>query len=85
VAHPKTSDSNGIHCPQCEGGITEVIDSRPTHVGTHQAIRRRRCCRQCGYRFTTFEISETTFSEMQSDREKIVSAKANLSIILADL
>ena len=81
----KTFDSNGIHCPKCSNGITEVIDSRPSHIGIHEAIRRRRKCRGCDYRFSTFEIPETTFAEMQSDRQKIISSRVKLGKILEQL
>jgi transcriptional regulator NrdR family protein len=81
----KTFDSNGIHCPHCSQGITQVMDSRPSHIGIHEAIRRRRRCRGCNYRFSTFEIPETTFHEMQSDRHKIISAQSKLGKILANL
>src|SRR5690606_8587283 len=37
---------------------TRVIDSRP--VEDAKAIRRRRECESCGYRFTTFERVEQT-------------------------
>jgi transcriptional repressor NrdR len=42
-----------MHCPECESDDTKVIDSRPADDGF--AIRRRRSCPECGYRFTTFE------------------------------
>jgi hypothetical protein len=38
--------------PGC-GGETDVKDSRPNEQGW---IRRRRCCRKCGHRFTTYEV-----------------------------
>ncbi len=40
-----------MDCPTCGGG-TRVIDSRGTDDG---AIRRRRECVECDFRFTTFE------------------------------
>lgn len=41
-------------CPDCEKGGTKVIDSREDD----QAIRRRRECLACQFRFTTFERIE---------------------------
>jgi transcriptional repressor NrdR len=38
-------------CPKCQNPDTQVIDSRPSSLG----IRRRRLCKECGYRFTTME------------------------------
>ncbi|MBI4022897.1 transcriptional repressor NrdR [Candidatus Berkelbacteria bacterium] len=41
-------------CPHCNKGETRVIDSREDE----QAIRRRRECMACQFRFTTFERIE---------------------------
>ncbi|MBI4185601.1 transcriptional repressor NrdR [Candidatus Berkelbacteria bacterium] len=41
-------------CPTCRKGETRVIDSREDE----QAIRRRRECMACQFRFTTFERIE---------------------------
>ncbi len=40
-------------CPKCRSDSTGVYDSRSTHAG--RAIRRRRQCTDCSYRFTTIE------------------------------
>ena len=45
-----------MHCPSCSFDDTKVIDSRLSEEGG--AIRRRRSCTQCGYRFTTYERLE---------------------------
>ena len=45
-------------CPQCHSNSSRVVDSRPADDG--DAIRRRRECEKCGYRFTTFERIEAT-------------------------
>ncbi|MBH0230114.1 transcriptional regulator NrdR [Halobacillus yeomjeoni] len=45
-----------MKCPNCHYKSTKVLDSRPIEEG--QAIRRRRECEQCGFRFTTFERIE---------------------------
>ncbi|HLQ40762.1 MAG TPA: transcriptional regulator NrdR [Tetragenococcus sp.] len=47
-----------MHCPRCHNNNSRVIDSRQTDDG--RAIRRRRECEKCGYRFTTFERIEET-------------------------
>jgi len=46
-----------MNCPQCQQSDTRVIDSRHTQDG--RAIRRRRECGSCAYRFTTYEYVET--------------------------
>src|SRR5882672_4741861 len=46
----------GMKCTQCRFEDTKVIESRD--AGDGQAIRRRRECAECGYRFTTYERLE---------------------------
>lgn len=46
-----------MKCPYCSNTDTRVIDSRPAEDGG--SIRRRRCCDECGKRFTTYEKVET--------------------------
>ncbi|MDY6793965.1 MAG: transcriptional regulator NrdR [Actinomycetota bacterium] len=45
-----------MKCPFCGNPDTKVIDSRSAENG--QIIRRRRECKKCGSRFTTFERFE---------------------------
>ncbi len=45
-----------MRCPGCGIDHDRVVDSRPALAG--DAIRRRRECRDCGLRFTTFERVE---------------------------
>ncbi|MBC7581305.1 transcriptional repressor NrdR [Aeromicrobium sp.] len=45
-----------MKCNQCSVDDTKVIESRDVADG--QAIRRRRSCINCGYRFTTYERLE---------------------------
>lgn len=42
-----------MKCPKCSADSTRVYDSRLTQNG--RAVRRRRVCSQCNYRFTTVE------------------------------
>ncbi|CAN5900080.1 transcriptional regulator NrdR [soil metagenome] len=42
-----------MRCPYCAADDDRVVDSRPVDDG--QSIRRRRECRACRQRFTTFE------------------------------
>ena len=42
-----------MQCPSCRHDSSRVIDSRPAESGT--AIRRRRVCEACEYRFSTYE------------------------------
>lgn len=45
-----------MRCSQCQACDTKVIESRDVADG--QAIRRRRMCTSCAYRFTTYERLE---------------------------
>jgi transcriptional repressor NrdR len=64
-------------CTKCQFKDTRVLDSRETDG--HRAVRRRRECLKCRFRFTTFERIETTKfivvkkdgSRENYDREKV--------------
>lgn len=45
-----------MKCSQCQQVDTKVIESRDVAEG--EAIRRRRACAKCNYRFTTYERLE---------------------------
>lgn len=45
-----------MKCNRCQKGDTKVIESRDVTDG--EAIRRRRMCLTCSYRFTTYERIE---------------------------
>jgi transcriptional repressor NrdR len=45
-----------MRCPKCGCESLKVIDSRPSE--SIDAIRRRRECEGCGFRFTTYERRE---------------------------
>ncbi len=45
-----------MKCPFCKADDDRVVDSRSSDGGW--AIRRRRMCRSCGRRFTTYEKAE---------------------------
>ncbi|MBO1004511.1 transcriptional regulator NrdR [Pseudogracilibacillus auburnensis] len=47
-----------MNCPKCYHKNSRVLDSRPFEDG--DAIRRRRECERCGFRFRTFERKEET-------------------------
>lgn len=66
-----------MRCPRCGCQEDKVIDSRATKEGA--AVRRRRECASCGYRFTTCEelvpaelkVIKRDGSKEDFDREKI--------------
>ncbi len=46
-----------MRCPFCQNQETDVLDTRKLNDG--EIIRRRRKCRTCGRRFTTYERIES--------------------------
>lgn len=62
-------------CPAC-AGASEVNDSRSTN-GT---VKRRRECKACGGRWTTYEVSEGVYRSMVKRHQTLVS---NLRAALA--
>jgi transcriptional repressor NrdR len=67
-----------VHCPSCQADDTKVVDSRLAEEGA--AVRRRRQCLSCSFRFTTYErLEELPLQVVKSDgsvqpfdRDKIV-------------
>jgi transcriptional repressor NrdR len=68
-----------MRCPWCRAEDDRVVDSRPAEGGS--AIRRRRECRSCGRRYTTFErveevglmVVKRDGSKDHFDREKVTA------------
>ena len=68
-----------MHCPVCNHEESKVIDSRLSADGS--AVRRRRACEACDYRFSTveeIELLDTTVIKRDGrremyNREKLVS------------
>ena len=71
-----------MRCPWCDADDDRVVDSRPADGGL--ATRRRRECRACGRRFTTFErvdgvglvVVKRDGSMDPFDREKVAAGIA---------
>lgn len=67
-----------MRCPYCQHQDTDVLDTRKLNEG--EMIRRRRKCRSCTRRFTTYERVETVSMTVVKkdgerepyDREKIM-------------
>ena len=73
-----------MKCPYCSATDTRVIDSRPAEDGS--SIRRRRCCDECGKRFTTYEKIETIpliVIKKDNNREQYERAKIEGGILRA--
>ena len=73
-----------MYCPSCAACDTKVVDSRLAQEGA--AVKRRRRCPECGYRFTTFErIDGVALVVLKSDgrREPFDRAKVTSGIAQA--
>ncbi|SFR69531.1 transcriptional repressor NrdR [Halogeometricum rufum] len=68
-----------MDCPDCGHGRTGVVDTRTGEDGT--TVRRRRECRRCSFRFTTYERPEWETLQVKKrdgriepfDREKLAA------------
>jgi len=73
-----------VRCPFCGYADTQVKDSRPTEDSA--AIRRRRFCPSCNFRFTTFErvqLRELTVVKASGKREPFDREKVLRSMAIA--
>ena len=73
-----------MKCPYCGKTDTRVIDSRPAE--DYSSIRRRRCCDECGKRFTTYEKVETIpliVIKKDNTREQYDRAKIESGVLRA--
>ena len=58
-----------MRCPFCAHGDDSVVDSRP--IDKADVIRRRRMCKACGKRFTTYErLEEMPLMVVKSDNRR---------------
>src|ERR1700750_2180240 len=73
-----------MRCPKCTSLDTQVKDSRPTEDSA--AIRRRRVCLSCNFRFTTFErvqLRELSVIKRNGRRVPFDSDKLSRSVVMA--
>ena len=66
-----------MRCPKCSFTGDKVVDSRTAKEGS--AVRRRRECLDCGYRFTTYEeIIQTDLTVIKRDDTRVEFERAKL-------
>jgi transcriptional regulator NrdR family protein len=61
-----------MKCPKCGSTLLSCIESRPSA----ETIRRRRKCLDCGFRFTTFEISTEEYYGLKIKETLVDEASA---------
>lgn len=54
-----------MYCPNCNENQTRVVDSR--EHDEYNWVKRRRECKECLHRWTTFEISECDLDVAQDE------------------
>ena len=59
-------------CQLCGSDETSVVDSRHNEDET---VRRRRICKKCGTRFTTFEITMDEYFTLRKIEELAIKMK----------
>ncbi len=72
-----------MRCPNCQYEDTKVLDSRPVDEGS--AIRRRRECDKCDFRFSTYEeieILDLTVVKKDGSKQTFSKEKLERSIRL---
>ncbi len=66
-----------MKCPNCQNADTKVLDSRPVDDG--EAVRRRRECEKCEFRFSTYEeIEILDLSVIKKDGSRQMFSKEKL-------
>ena len=70
-----------MRCPSCECESTRVVDTRP--VNDDMVVRRRRECRECDYRFTTYERIEQRVRKRDGNTEPFRREKIRRSVATA--
>ena len=75
----------GMNCPAC-GAETGVRDSRSRCRGEMPVIMRKRICKTCGFRFRTFEVTESDITDLESVAERTAQQMDRLkSALLGEL
>lgn len=73
-----------MKCPACNASETKVVDSRTVENG--KAIRRRRACEVCNYRYTTIEkmiVTDLVVIKRDDKKELYDRDKVKKSLVIA--
>ncbi len=75
-----------FHCPSCNAKEIGVIDTRRIKYSRYlplAGIRRRRKCKVCGFRFSTYELTEITLHRLATDHKYQEAVKESLQAFAA--
>ena len=79
------SMAEGFKCPACSFRM-DVIDSRPTTVNEKPTVRRRRKCKNCNTRITTYEMAaEQDVEDLRFALGTVMASARNAQSALAIL
>lgn len=67
-------------CPRCPSSRISIIDCRPAD---NCVVRRRRECEDCGFRYSTYEISDVAFNAILRISAESGKAAAALKAAIA--
>lgn len=66
-----------MHCPQCTSKELKVLEKRDLDI--EKAVRRRRECASCSFRFTTYErIEPSSLTVIKKDKTRELFSKDKL-------
>jgi transcriptional regulator NrdR family protein len=65
-----------LTCPSCGSSDITVADSRPARLGDIPTIRRRRKCRACDHRSTTYELGQEVIHRIEISLAVLARLKA---------
>lgn len=75
-----------MKCPECGFQAPhEVIESRPKFRGQEYVVRRRRVCKGCSARFTTYEYVDLSTGPSCPALPKDTVLKREINVYLEDL
>ena len=72
-----------MKCPECGSIRSSVVDSRVSTDGT--SVRRRRECKHCSHRFTTYEMIPRKTTMTLNDYNRISRGLKDALEVLKDL
>lgn len=71
-----------LTCPKC-GGNVYVLETR--YLKTTTAVRRRRGCEKCGYKYNTYELDDETYKKLEGVSKKMDKIRTTLSSVLREV
>ena len=63
----------GTECPHCGHSIAVTVDSRPGTFMDASSRRRRKLCKACDQRFTTFEVVAESDADFVRDAKRVAA------------